>query len=341
MDSRQIEKTAADWLARRDSGSWSTADEEALAQWLAQATAHRVALIRLETVWQQADRLQALGAGVAAEEIPLPGQWRLSSFATPRQQTAGVETERKLSRGARWRFVAAAAIALVAVLAVAAYRLGYDPNSYRTAVGHTQAVPLADGSQITLNTDSRIHVAITESERRIDLERGEAFFDVAKDPARPFVVHAGDSRIVAVGTQFSVLRTGEDVRVVVTEGRVRVEKVSARKEHEPAVQLAAGGIARVAEAGVVVAERPLPEAERALSWRSGYMMLRDTALAEAVAEFNRYHERKLVIGDPAIAGIRIGGNLRLANLDAFVRVLEQGFPVRAIERDDQIVLLAR
>ncbi len=356
MDSLAIEKAAADRLARRDSGNWSAADEAELARWRDQSLAHRIALLRLQTAWQQADRLQALGAGLPADAVPSPGQWRLSTFAASAGaaapfadvpvQMSGVEEARERlperTAGASRRMLAvAASLVAIAMLGFGAFRLGLDTNSFQTAVGHTRAVPLADGSQVMLNTDTRIHVAISSVERRIDLERGEAFFDVAKDPARPFVVQAGKDRIVAVGTRFSVLRSREGVRVVVTEGRVRVERHTGAEREPKPTQLDAGAVARVREAAVVVTEKPVAEAEESLSWRSGYVVFRDTALADAVGEFNRYHTRKLVIGDPSIADMRIGGNLRLANLDAFVRVLEQGFPVRVVPREDEILLFPR
>lgn len=351
MDSLAIEKAAADRLARRDAGNWSPEDEAELSRWRDQSIAHRVALVRLQTAWQQADKLQALGAGMPADEVPPPGQWRLSSFAstqapafeTPAALTPSLEEAAARARRTPRRrlFAMAAAIAALALVGITAVRLATDANSYQTAIGHTRAVPLADGSQVMLNTDTRIHVAMSPVERRIDLEQGEAFFDVAKDPARPFIVRAGANRIIAVGTKFSVLRSRNDVRVVVTEGRVRVEKLAQSRRVPKPLQLGAGAVARVTGGVSVINERPVSEAEESLSWRSGYVVFRDTALADAVSEFNRYHTRKLVIGDPSLADMRIGGNLRLANLDAFVRVLEQGFPVRVVQQEDDILLLPR
>ena len=196
-------------------------------------------------------------------------------------------------------------------------------------------VPLADGSHVTLNTDSRIRVALEAKERRVDLDRGEAFFDVAKDPARPFIVQAGDKRVVAVGTQFSVRRDHNDIRVAVTEGKVRVEDASSP------VVLTAGSVARTANTEVLVHEAAGAEVEELLSWRSGYVVFRDTALADAVAEFNRYNTRKIIIEDPAIAAIRIGGNFRSNNTDAFLWLLQSGFPVTVEETHDQVVLKRR
>lgn len=308
----RIEETAAAYLAKRDSGEWSEADQAELNGWLQASTAHRVAFLRLEAAWQQALRLKALGAAAKPGVASPPHRWRLPLTAL------------------------AASIALLFALGIGWY-LWPHGSSYQTAVGGLALVPLPDGSKVTLNTDSEIRIAVTRSERRVDLQQGEAFFEVAPDPARPFVVTAGDRRIIAVGTRFSVHRAADGVRVVVTEGRVRVERRGGGKQ-EPATQLFAGTIARSNDAGTLVQEKPLRQTEEYLSWRSGFIVFRDTALAEASAEFNRYNTRKIVIEDPAVAQIRIGGSFRATNLDAFVRLLEGGFPIRAERRGEQIVL---
>src|SRR5262249_39417186 len=126
----------------------------------------------------------------------------------------------------RWRvFALAASLALgIGGSGVYIYQAGMlDRDGYRTPVGGIESVPTADGSTITLNTDSQIRVALSASERRIELKHGEAYFEVAHDPNRPFVVHAGNKRVIAVGTKFSVRRDYDDVQVVVTEGKVRLE----------------------------------------------------------------------------------------------------------------------
>jgi transmembrane sensor len=167
---------------------------------------------------------------------------------------------------------------------------------------------------------------------------------VAKYATRPFIVEAGNKRVVAVGTKFSVRREGEAVEVVVTEGKVRVEDAtgSATAEGRDApVFLTPGAIARADESGVLVQRKTVPEAETHLSWRVGVLMFREQSLADAVAEFNRYNARKIVIADPAVAALKVEGNFRATNVDAFVRLLESGFPVRATTQDDRIVLSAR
>lgn len=345
-DSRRVEAIAADWLARRDSGAWSQADEAMFLAWQGKSTLHRVAVIRLEAVWQQADRLQALGAGVSRGNIPPSGQWSTNQVIERRGASSSedgdgssVSTGIKAWARTRYKVIGASLVAAIAAVFIGFFVID-DATTYRTAVSENRVVHLSDGSRVTLNTGSKIRVLLSASERRIELERGEAFFDVTKDPSRPFVVHADGSRVIAVGTKFSVRRMQDELRVVVTEGKVRVVE-STPDSVGSTVDLTAGNIARVSDAGVLVREVSIPEAERSLSWRSGFVMFRATALAEAVAEFNRYNERQLVLADPELADLRIGGHLRLTNLDAFVRMLEQEFPIRASREDDRIVLSRR
>ncbi len=169
-----------------------------------------------------------------------------------------------------------------------------------TAKGDIRRAPLADGSAVTLNTDTTIRASFDGRMRRVDLLRGEALFDVAKDPARPFVVVAGDVRVRAVGTSFTV-RTHADgeVGVIVREGVVevwrgrRASPCGLAAEH--AVQVASDGRAdarhRSASAAV----------DRAMAWRQGQIDLDGLTLGQAATEFARYSDRRVVIDDPAVA----------------------------------------
>jgi transmembrane sensor len=327
----EIEELAAQWLAKRDSGDWSESDQAELTRWLA-STAHRVAFIRLETAWQEARRLKALGAGAATGVVPPAGEWRTSPFFARNESASRVAH----SGGRRSVLRALAASLVLAIVGATTWILWPTGSTYRTPIGGLATVPLRDGSKITLNTDSYLRVAVTERERRVELEQGEAYFEVAKDPQRPFVVAAGKQRVVAVGTAFAVRRVDDGVRVVVTDGRVRIED-GGDAASLPA-HLSAGAIARADGEGVLIQEKPLPEAEEYLSWRSGYVVFRETPLAEAAAELNRYNERKIVIQDPQVAAIRISGNFRATNFEAFVRLIEEGFALSAHSRGDEIVL---
>lgn len=378
-----IEEAASAWLIRRDSGAWTSADEARLQAWLEASSLHRVAFWRLEMSWEEAARLKALGAGVASDRPPPRGEWNLtpffesrelkpdeegaigvesgaSSLATDtREQLAAIGREiaaagllpareplARRRRGLRVTAFASAASLLLAVAGGAYYWLKSSPDRYTTPIGGIASVPLQDGSHITLNTATEVQVALTGRERDVELARGEAFFEVAKDLERPFVVNAGRKRVIAVGTQFSVLRDGDNIRVIVSEGTVRIEDRSGTASPptmpltsgNSAVLLSAGSIAHAGSAGVLVQKEALSETEAQLSWRTGVLMFRDQTLAEAAAEFNRYNERQIVIKDPAVADLKIEGNFRATNVDAFVRLLESGFPVHATEGDGQIVL---
>ncbi|MGH7707393.1 MAG: FecR family protein [Candidatus Dormibacteria bacterium] len=362
MNSERIEEAAARWFARRESGTWTEDDQVDFEAWLMHDPAHRIAYIRLDAAWSHAARMKALGAGVPPGVIPPRRSWGDTRFfgvapaktnpqlavespeepgPQPRGRARASGNKEGHTRRRRMRLFAIAATALLALSGgIYVYTTGiFAGEQYTTKVGGLDTVPLADGSRVTLNTDSRIRVALAAKEREVQLERGEAFFVVAKDPRRPFVVEAGDKRVIALGTQFSVLRNGDDIRVVVTEGKVRIEDVSSPGSAD--VLVSAGSIAQTANAQVLVRTQATPEVEQLLSWRSGYVAFRDMALADAVAEFNRYNTRKILIEDPSIAAIRIGGNFRSNNVDAFLSLLQRGFPIIVEQNDDEVILKRR
>lgn len=336
MSLKSIETTASEWLARRDGGNWSDADQVSLNEWLRASTANRVAYLRLEAAWAEAGRLKALGAGLPIDQIPVPGTLGGHPFF---KNTAGAEPSITVPIKPRqsWVYGLAASVVLCALGAIAWHFYIPHNASYETIVGGLEAIPLSDGSHVTLNSDSEMQVAVTAKERGVELNHGEAFFEVAKDPSRPFIVKAGHARVIAVGTQFSVRRDGDQVEVVVIEGHVRVERDNQGVGAPPAL-LAPGDVARSDGSGVLVQQKPLPQAEEALSWRSGFLIFHDTPLKEAVAQFNRYNTRKIVIEDPKVASLKIGGNFKSTNSEAFVRLIESGLPIRAEHQDGQIIL---
>jgi len=359
--SREIERTAAAWLARRDAGHWSERDQARLNAWLDVATAHRVAFIRLDASWQRSDRLKALGAGLRPDGVPARGSWpspRSGNVDAPAPVPALRHAPPTRSASCSHRHVVGrrrtpsralfGGLAIATLMILATLALGWrhytavEQASYRTAIGDVQELPLVDGSTATLSSDSQILVTMSRGERHVDLQRGEAFFVVAKDPSRPFVVSANGRRAIAVGTRFAVRREDDAVRVVVTEGVVRLEpKSQSGGSHQATTLLPAGSVALAGDSGVVVHSESVLQAMEYLSWRNGFLSFHDTPLAIAVAEFNRYNTRKIVIGDTTIGSMRVGGNFRWANTDAFVRLLEQGFPIRAERAHGDIVLYRR
>ena len=340
---QQDEQEAADWLLRQDGGPWTAEDARAFDAWLAQSAGHRAAYYRFKGAWQEAGRVGALlGPNVM--------QTAATDVAADRPEVdVDTDVERAPVRASRRRMwprlpglAVAASIACAIGLAALGYRLALPPsNLYATRVGAMETVSLADGSRLTLNTDSQLRIDMDVRDRRVQLRQGEAFFEVAKDPQRPFVVEAGDKRIIAVGTAFSVRRDGPDVRVVVTEGRVRIETAGGTTGTAQAPLLGAGMIASPPGDAVLVQNRSPSQIAQNLSWRTGQLVFRDTPMAEAVAEFNRYNTRKLIIEDPAVDSLRIGGIFRATQVDAFVSLVQQGFPVQARAEDDRIVLTSR
>lgn len=351
--SGRIEQTAAVWLAHREAGDWSEADAGRLDAWLTASTSHRVAFLRLEATWIESGRLKAFAAGLIAPGPPPRMTWtpRATTGRSPDEKNQAAHPDltfapRRPAPPPRWALRAGLAATILLCGALVAWGLRdhtrVDSASYASEVGSLRDVRLIDGSQATLSSGSRIEVAMSRHQRRIELRSGEAFFDAAKDSARPFVVAAEARRVVAVGTRFSVRRDGADLRVVVAEGLVRLESDPVPGQPPtPVTLLPAGSTALATRSGVLVRTGTVAEAERALDWRSGFLHFEDTPLSEAAAEFNRYGGRMLVMGDADVAALRIGGNLRWSNVDGFVHVIEQGFGVRAERRGDLIVLHSR
>lgn len=331
-NSARVEAAAADWLARRDGGHWGAQDETALQAWLAADTAHRVAFLRLQAAWQESARLQVLGAG-------RPGRREQML-----QALAARPPRRAASRAHRWPWAVAATLAACTLAGAWLWhplpRAPQAPTqAYESGIGQLRDLVLADGSRVTLAAGSRIEVQLAPRARRVHLLQGEAIFAVAKDPARPFAVAARGYRAVAVGTRFSVRRDPGSVRVVVTEGTVRLEDAAGAAG--ASALLPAGSLALARTDGVLVRNLALEDARRLLDWQQGWLVFRDTPLSEAVAEFNRYNARKLVLADERAGALRIGGSFRWDNEDGFVRLLEAGFPIRAEAADGRILLHAR
>lgn len=345
----QIEEVAAAWIVKRGSDSWTPKDDAKLSAWLEASTSHRVAFARLDSAWHEAARLKALSAGVSVgivptleQLVPVAAKAQPIDLPVPTVHRGALAPAQSTPSPRRLVYVRAiAAGVLLAAIGSGTWFLLPRGSAYQTEVGGLEAVPIADGSAVTLNTDSRIRVSLTETERLVELERGEAFFNVAPDPSRPFVVAAGGQRVVAVGTQFSVRRGERDLCVVVVEGRVRLESDAGGGPLVPPAELSAGATAHSGGEGVLVQQKPMAELIAALSWREGFLVFHETSLADAVGEFNRYNQQHVVIEDEALGSLLIDGNFRATNVQAFVRLLEQGFPVAVEHRGARILIRSR
>jgi transmembrane sensor len=340
-----IEAAAAAWFERREWSGWGDDDDKALQAWLSESTAHRVAFVRLEAAWERAERLKALGAGLPPGRVPVRNSFGLPMENTPPppgEVSTSVSGDDRHSQGWSNPFKWAVGVAsLAAVLALIVWHQSparWQP--YATALGAIATVTLADGSRITLDSNTRLRVALDKDRRLIRLEQGQAMFEVARDPARPLIVEVADKRVTAIGTEFSVRRDLDEIAVLVKQGRVRIAGDRPLAGGQ-AAELEAGSEAST-HRGEISIERMSPgEVDRALSWREGFLEFQETPLPQVVAELNRYRAQKIELDDPRIRSIKIGGRFRCADTDAFLTLLEQGFPVVASRDGDHVTLRQR
>jgi transmembrane sensor len=203
-----------------------------------------------------------------------------------------------------------------------------------------------DGTIVELNTDTELRTSMTAASRRVELLKGEATFKVASDPGRPFVVVAGTTALRALGTMFNVRRRDGIVEVLMVEGTVAVgTSEEAQRSEQPGAP--PGPVIHAGQAAIVAAHAELEvravnrdEVERELAWRKGMLSFKDSTLIDAAAEFNRYNSRQIVVSDPRITDLRVGGYFRANNIDGFVRVLESEFDISATRERERIELAA-
>jgi transmembrane sensor len=333
-----VEEMAASWIARRDSGDRARFDQAELDAWLAESVSHRVAFLRLEAVWEMTGRLGsvrrssrfrtlAIAAAVAMAAVGIVLVLETGTLpSTPTVPSVPTAQHVELA-GDNAGSTGTAQPPAVTPLARPSFQ-----RRYHTAVGASQTISLPDGSRVTLDTDTQLRVSMDAHARTVQLDRGQAFFDVAHDVQRPFVVHADRLSVTAVGTAFAVRRVASDVHVVVEEGTVRLDGER---------QLPAGGVASVENDTVQMQQVTASELQRALSWRDGVLAFRHASLADAVAEMNRYGSRQISIRDPQIASLQLGGVIRTDDVESFVYLIERTLPVDAALQADHIELNAR
>ena len=318
---RPTEQMAADWLVACDRGLTRSQQAE-FSVWLRADARHAKIFAELEETWARLGKLR--------ETVP----------AVP--AAAGEPGRRgKLI----WLATGLAAAAALAFMWVNWSRPAPAAPDYSLAattdIGESRRLALPDGSNVQLNTESAVVVRLTGTERRVQLLRGEAHFQVAKNAVRPFIVSAGAVAVRAVGTAFDVRLQPEAVEVLVTEGRVRVNNAAngasllatpAVSNDEPllvAGQRAVVSTSSTTAASATVAVLDPAEMGQATSWQSGRLEFVATPLASIVDEFNRYNRHKLVIADPRLAARRFGGTFLVGDHEELVRVLEANFGVVA------------
>jgi transmembrane sensor len=345
-NSADLETAASAWLARRDRGLTSREQDEYL-EWLRANPRHGAMIAHLDKTWSA---LNALAEWRPAHS-PQPNP---DLLAAPRTAVQRARWARVTQLPLAVRLVAAAAVVAGGLFVVQTVWWGNSaPAGTVRVILPPERLTLTDGSTVELNHGGKIETDFSPEIRRVRLVRGEAHFTVSKNPARPFIVEANGVSVRAVGTAFDVRHASGAVEVLVTEGKVQVER-AAPNGTSPAVvpvavaaptPLVAGERAIVdttaSAARPVVAAVSAGEMAQALSWQGVRLEFEELPLAEVVAEFNLRNRRQLVIGDAATGRLRVGGNFRADNVDAFVRLLDASFGVTAERRSDGSLVLRR
>jgi transmembrane sensor len=242
----------------------------------------------------------------------------------------------------RW-FSAAAALLLGLVLPWVPQELTAAPILYATRIGEQRTVTLADGSQLRLNSGTRILVRAVGRYREIDVLEGETYFSVVPDPRHPIRVFAASGLIAADASEFDVSQIQGRVEVIVVRGELSVlsidsagapltQHITSRGEHDRSgpISLRAGQIAtmRARPDGVYIAlgSRTPTDIERLLAWRRGLLAFSNQSAAELVTVFNRYNRQQMAIADPDIAELRLSGDFQFNDPASFVLALQHVYP---------------
>ena len=349
----KIASEARSWLVRMDSDLPLTEEEQQqFDQWMRRGQTHRDEFERINRLYGVGDILQEIGA--------------IKKVSVKKEKDATPTSHRKTLR------MAVAALVLVAVgylgLTIQDYTEQYQQNVYVTDIGEIHRSVLSDGSVMHVNTDIKVKINFTPDYRVIQLVQGEAFFEVEHDTSRPFVVYARNSIVEAVGTAFSVNTDGDETQIAVVEGRVDLaitnqaqtpnkkyreqdgdwrastNKVGTLGENEMAViddvSLQQGGDRLHPEPFVHYSSVTPSDIRNHLAWREGYISLSGEPLTELVSELNRYIPQNIIIADPQIEHVRIGGGFKLDDIDGLFQVLESEFDISVKSVNNDIVLFA-
>jgi transmembrane sensor len=315
---RRIRKQAAWWVMELHGPDRNSALEERVRQWIAKDPRHAAAFELATDAWQRSGHLPGY--------LPEPMSGATQKRTRPRASVLAL----------------AGMAALCAGIIVAVLLLG--DNTLVTGPGEQRTVELSDGTQVSLNANSRIVVEYDDRVRKVSLAKGEALFDVIKHQLRPFVVVIGDRKVVAMGTSFEVRRedpSGSAFAVTLVEGRVAIEPIS-WPDALPSASLSGLNLLNPGERlrfdGKSTEKKDSPAVERVTAWQRGQLIFDDASLVEAAAEFNRYGSHKLSIDGPELARLRVGGVFKISDPSSFAQAMASAYHLRIRDRGGTIVL---
>ncbi len=333
-DNEAVYDQASEWIAAIDRGL-SDEEKSELKAWLSGSSHRRQVLFHMADLWDKMDSLSRLA--------------ELFDVREPVQE--------RQARRPKFYYAAAASILLVVFAGVFGLSLSNQSAEqqvdgvYETAVGEHSTVNLPDGSQMILNTNSRISVNYSDEHRLFLLERGEVHIDVAHDKTRPLSVMAGDKVVQAVGTAFNVqIFNDQEVELIVTEGKVRVaerenpgpsvEEESAKRLPETALAVSQGEKIILGSKKQAVAKIEDAEMVANLSWRQGNLVFRGETLEEALEEISRYTSVNFEIVDEDIRHERIAGLFKAGDVAGLLTALNQNFNIDNTRLENNTIRLS-
>jgi len=315
---------ATQWIVELNSGELSSARTEMLHEWLRESPLHEAKLLEASDVWDEA-------ANLVAETRVAPTVSKASWVFSPNMAIAALLV-----------------IALTGALLSGVMNFGESEQEivnvmHGTRIGEFRTITLSDSSQVTLNTNSKISVAfdVQSKIRRIHLLRGEAYFDVAKDASRPFIVDVSKREVRAIGTAFNVKFDNSYIEVLVKEGIVEFTDIPelASKKSMPE-RLTAGQVLEI-ENGAKERSLLIPErVEMRLSWQTGRVVFEGDKLKDVISEVSRYTNTRFLFSDSRTESISVGGSFRIGNVEELLDSIKEGFDVNIEKRNDGVVVLS-
>ncbi len=337
-DLKKIEREAAHWFVRFDSGALSSEDHAAFVEWYHESQQHQDALERMSQFWGGLAVLQELKDHAANVDV-----------------VAAVRKDRNFLRTQTLKRVLVGALAASFIISIgfgATYLTGQENPNYTSAfstdIGEQKTVDLPDGSQILLNTNSVIEVAYSKDERVIELKQGEAFFDVASNPKKPFSVKTVNGVVTAVGTAFSVKVQERDIDVLVTEGRVALAAsglgevpVDGVEEAPATIEVSAGqSVIFAQKANRIDVVEPLA-LEKKVDWHDGILAFKGETLENVIADIGQYTDMQIEISDVDLRQQKVVAYYRIGDLDEMFEALHLMANVEVERVSDHHVRLYR
>lgn len=312
---------AASWFVQLQRRPHDAELRSAFEDWLAADPRHAAEWAQVNSSWDRLDALKDDPQILAAREAM-------------RAELAQAQRRRPQMRWAAG--IAAIVVAGGATLGIGSWRQMQEQPAemavatatqalaiYKTPVGGQQTVTLRDGSKVTLSTDTEVQLTEWGERRGLAVTKGEAFFEVAKNPERPFVVAAAGRTVTALGTAFNVRVDPDQWSVGLVEGKIRVAQAATSVDLLPGRNLTQIGDA----AWTIEARDPTELA----SWREGRLVFENRSLGSIVEEMNRYSPRKVRIADAALAAKPLSGRFKSGDVAGFVATLEAYGMARGVE----------